>query len=406
MKTINRYVLVTLLLGAALAAGCGSSTTSSSGGTETGTTTTGTIDTTELATRINSVASALVPDITNSSGNASVSAGKSITYGASDQWSLYTDTDNNYVLTDIFGSADVDPRVVTKIRVLLDQLSSTVSDIFTQDPSITCANATALNEGDTISIAFYGDLSNGTSTDRHFSCISADSNATTIYGRDSSGIVRIVTMSDTTSTNTEDVATRGDEVRIRSVISTTYAEQTETESTVSYLDLNFAHSTVYNGVDSIFDNSDDVLFKSRSRITGRAVLDANGTPSLGTGDFTVTKYDYTGSGSAIVTKALGRGSYGSSDNILFKIDSNVSALASDPGTFCIQVPSGGSGLPTLDASSDCSTLETALAWGTSTFPYTLSPSIDADFETKVFFEGDNTDMVANDGSNFTIPTYN
>ncbi len=401
MKTIN-LAIAALLLGTMITTGCGSST-SGAGGTETGTTTTG--STTELATHIKSVASSLVPNI-NASGNASISAGKSVTYASGDNWLLYIDPTSNNVLTDIFGSADVDPKVVTKIRVLLDQFSTTVGNLFTHDPTITCASATALSEGDTISIAFYGDISNGTSGNRHFSCISTETNSTTIYGRDSSGVVRIVTMGDQTSTNTESPEVRGDQVRIRSVVYSTYVEQTESGATASYLDLNFAHITSYNGPDNDFTTTaDNMIFKSRSRVTGRAALDASGNVTLGVGDFNVTKYDKTGTGDALVTRTIGRGSYGSADYLLFHVNSNASTVASVPGTYCIQIPTDASGLPTSAASSNCTTLEDAFAWGSVTFPFDLLPTLDADFSAKAFYEDDGSGMIANDSSNFSIPTY-
>lgn len=401
MKTIT-IAMAALLLGAVLTMGCGSTTTGSTGGTETGSTT----DTSKLADNINSVASALVPNINSDSGGASVSAAKSVTYADESNWATYTDPSNNNVLTDIFGSADVDPMVVTKIRVLLDQFSNTVSGIFARDPDITCTSATALNEGDTIDIAFYGTTANGSSADRHFSCISTESDATTLYGRDSSGVVRIATMSDNTSTNTELPLERGDEMRIRVVVYATYAEQTEEGSTVSYLDLNFAHITSYNGPDNDFATTDDnMIFKSRSRITGRAALDASGIATLGTGDFNVTKYDQTGSGPELITRTIGRGSYSAADYVLFNVDSNTTAVASLPGIYCIQIPSDASGLPTSAATSNCTALEDAPAWGGATFPFDVLPAIDADFSTKTFYEDDGSGLITNDGSNFSIPTY-
>ena len=103
---------------------------------------------------------------------------------------------------------------------------------------------------------------------------------TTVYGENSSGTLRIAIMSDTSETNTEEVATRGDTRRIRSVTYATYHEASESSETVGYLDLQYAQSTDYNGVDDAFATSDDVIFKSRSRIVGRVIFDLLEEPQL------------------------------------------------------------------------------------------------------------------------------
>lgn len=397
-KCLSLMVILSLWLAA-----CGSTgTTTNKGGTETGNTTS--VDTTKLASRLTSTAELLVANITSSS-SSNVSTTKAVSYGSSSDWEIYRASSNNTVLTDIFGSASEDPKVVTKVRVLLSQFSKTVSDLFTRDPDITCHAGKALSQGDKITISFYGAISNGTSSDRYFDCVTTNSGVTTIYGKDASSVVRIATMSDETSSNTDKTETRGTQVRIRSVIYSTYAEATESGATAIYLDLQVAHSTTYVGPDGSFGTSDDVIFKSRSRVTGRSVLDGNSSPSAGKGEFTTTKYDKNGSDTAIITKNLGRGSFGASDYSLFKINSTVTALAAVPGTFCIQTPSSGSGLPSHADSGKCSALESSLAWAAFTFPYSLSPEISADFTANAFYEGNDTDMLANDGSNFSIPTY-
>ncbi|MBI2340261.1 MAG: hypothetical protein HYU99_07855 [Deltaproteobacteria bacterium] len=375
------------------------------GGTETGTTDAGEIDTTDIGSRIDSAASALVLSVTESDANPSESpALKALADGTSGEWDTYLDADNSYVLTDIFGDPDEGFAVVTKIRVLLDQFAQTVDGLFAEDPDVTCEGAEALEEGDTLDIAFYGEISNGAADDRLFDCQSVSEDETLLYGIDATGVVRVVQMSDRTSDNTEGAETRGDTVTIRSVVGSTYGEQEEEGITVAYLDLQYTQATVYNGVDDSFDTSDDVVFKSRSRITGRVELDADGNPALGTGDFTVTKYDESG-GVVTVTKSIGRGSYGAGDDSLFKIDSNVSSLDDIPGTFCVQMPEDGTAVPAYADPANCTALETAFAWDDAVFPFTLSPDIDGTFDDNPFFEGDDTDLISNSGDNFTIPEY-
>ncbi|MDO8494878.1 MAG: hypothetical protein Q7S68_06025 [Deltaproteobacteria bacterium] len=46
----------------------------------------------------------------------------------------------------------------------------------------------------------------------------------------------------------------------------------------------------------------------------------------------------------------------------------------------------------------------AFAW-TGDFLFTLAPVLNATFTDKSFFNGDNTDLISNSGSNFTIPSY-
>lgn len=379
------------------------------GGTETGTT--DPIDTAQLSTRMQAVASALVPSITvnaaSSSGSSTRSkALQSSTVGTSDEWVVYTDDANSHVLTDVFGDPAVAPAVVTKIRVLLAQFANTVGGLVAQDAKLACVGGKALNEGDTVTIPFYGAISNGTATDRRFDCHATESGTSTetrLYGQDSSGAIRIVTMSDVTSTNTEDAATRGDTQRLLQVVASTYAEATSGDTTTAYLDLQYAQATLYPGLDVTAGTADDIIFKSRSRITGRAVLDASGKPSLAAGEFVVTKYDLH-SGTT-VTQVIGRGDYGTDGYSWFHIDSDVSGVVAIPRSFCLQGANSGTGIPTQAAESNCASLETVLAWGTESFPFTITPELVTRFDAITFFAGNDTDLISNDGSNFTIPTY-
>ena len=389
VKIIASVIILSLV-------GCGGSSSNNNNPSET-----------SLAANLETAAGGLVPLMTGS-GNSSVSD-FAISYGEDSSWAIYLDADLYYVLTDVFGDPNVEPAVVTKIRVLLDQFTSRLSDIISSDADLTCtgAGATAFSGSDEIQIAFYGTVSNGTSSDRLFDCLLTSASETILYGQDASGILYVAQMSDTTSTNTEETSTRGDQETIKQVVLTRYLQQTESGNTAAYLDMQYAQSTIYNGVDDDFDATDDnVVFKSRSRITGRVVLDSSGALSDAAGDFSVTKYDqgvnqdlstYT-----IVTQTMGRGEFGTDQFSIFTIDSNAGSLSGTQQTFCIQQTS--SGLPANADSTNCTAYESAYAWST-TFPFTPAPAIPESFEAKDFFAGDNTDMIANDGSNFTIPTY-
>lgn len=203
--------------------------------------------------------------------------------------------------------------------------------------------------------------------------------------------------------NTADVEIRGEDTLQRQVIYTTYSEESEGEDTVAYLDLQYNQSSLYEGADGAFNTDDDVVFRNRSRITGRTVLNDEGEPTMGTGDFIVTKHDV--SDYDIITKTIGRGSYGESEYSLFKINSDASSLAGLGRTFCVQVPDNGTSIPGYADPANCVDLETTYAWETAAFPFTLTPSVDETFDDKSFFEGNDTDLVASDGSNFTMPVY-
>lgn len=403
MKTIKTILI---LLSVFFLIHCGA------GGTETGTTDAEGIDTGTIGTKVKEIASTLVPEVTASSVEASLSKGGSFLIdGTSGEWDTYLEPGTSTVLTDIFGDPDVEPNVVTKIRVLLDQLEVTFDDLFGLDPAYSCTGGSALSEGDSIEIAFYGNISNGTAEDRFFDCQyeDSDNNETIIYGQDSDGIVRVVAMSDNTSMNTEETATRGNTIRLLIVTYATYAEQTTDGVTTGFLDLQYAQATLYSGVDGDFNTGDDVVFKSRSRITGEAVLDNTGNPTVGMGDFTVTKHDEGVNDDLstfnITNKTTGRGSYDAGDFSLFNIDSDLSTLVDIPGIFCIQQPEDGSGVPQYAEADNCSALETSFAWGEETFPFDFSPSLEEVFEDKPFFEGNDMDLIANDGSNFEIPVF-
>lgn len=395
---IKWMIILMMILGATACEG--------EGGTETGST---------FGTKISAAADALVPEVLQSAVSENVSETRAAVDGTAEEWVTYLDANNAYVLTDIFGSPDEAPAVVTKIRVLLEQFGNNMDGFLSRDPDIACEQGELLSEGDSIEIAFYGTISNGTADDRFFDCIAtdgvheSDDDEITLYGEDLNGVLRIVTMTDSTNANEEEVETRGDEVQIVSVVSSNYVEVDEDGVTIAYLDLQFTHSSAYSGVDNALETDDDMYFKSRTRITGRVVLDENGEPDVGAGDFTSTKYDSSVDNldvrNTTITKAVGRGNYGSGEFSLFKVDSNVWTVDELDGTFCIQMPADDSGLPSNTDATNCTAYESAMAWGTAVFPFTISPALSETFDANLFFEGNDADLISDSGDNFVIPTY-
>lgn len=403
MKITRLFLIASLLT---LFSACGDV-----GGTETGTTDPGNVDTTTAAAHMQNTANALVLSIdsTDFSADLSPTLNRFLIDGTSAEWDTYTSPTNGVYLSDIFGSETEEPRVVTKVRVLLESFHSTVEDILATDSSLNCTGATALSgAASTINIAFYGSIANGTAANPFFDCISIEDNTTRLYGSDADGNLHLVEMSEETSTNTEQTETRGDEVSLYQVISGVFAEATESGSTAAYLDLQYTQATIYNGVDGNFGTDDDNEFKSRSRITGRVALDPNGEPTDSAGDFSIVKYDRSPNPEGVpietITQSMGRGDFLAGGNSIFRINSNVDAFVGLDGEFCLLVPSDGT-LPETDTASNCTSLETNFAWGSATFPFNLSPAISATLTDNDFFAGDESELIDDDGSDFTIPSY-
>ncbi|OVE81973.1 hypothetical protein BVY03_01605 [bacterium K02(2017)] len=399
-----------------------SSTTNQAGGTETGTTDAQSLDLSQLGTKIETAGSALVPIISTSTTNASINQDQlALVFGSDTLWEDYISETNSNLVTDVFGSANEAPNVVTKIRVLLDRFKDSLTSLVASDPAFSCTIDATLDEGDMVDVAFYGEVSNGTSANRFYQCISREtsgdnSTLTYIYGKDQDNVIRVIEMNDSTRTNEESVAERGLSVRGLSVIMTTYAEGTSSVSsdstsdlTSAYLDLQYNQATIYSGVDDSFGSNDDVVFKSRSRITGYVSLNSSGTAQSGAGDFAVTKYDKgvnndSNSTWTQSTKSLGRGGYGLNDYSLFKINSDASSTEEGDHLFCLQHTT--SNFPDNAAESNCTAYESAVPWEGATFTFDISPSIESTFEDKLFFEANDIDLIKNDASNFSIPTYN
>lgn len=398
----GRTILSIVLL--LFATQCGGSSSTST----TTTTSTSSLDTSELATRVESVSSALVPSIKSSYVTSSLSdMNFAITYQEEADWSVLTGETYSYLVTDIFGDPEESPQVVTKVRVLLDQFQTDVASLFSSDADIDCTGVDTLDEEDTLSLPFLGSISNGTSNNRFFDCHTSSSGETSIYGQDEDGVIRIAQMSESLTDNEESTETRGNSVQFYSIIYSTYAESTASDTTTGYLDLQYAQATIYSGLDDEIGTDDDVIFKSRTRIVGQATLDSNGTITSATGDFIVTKFDQgvndDDSTYTITTQNIGRGGYQDSDTSLFSITTDTTTASDSDGIFCLQHSS--SSLPTVSDSVECEDYESAFAWGSIEFPFTVTPSLTETFEDIDPFAGNNTDLIAADGSNFTIPTY-
>ena len=71
--------------------------------------------------------------------------------------------------------------------------------------------------------------------------------------------------------------------------------------------------------------------------------------------------------------------------------------------FCLE--SNTEGIPAYADYENCTGYEDTYAWTDAEFPFDILPSIEGVFEDKPYFELGDTDLIANDGSNFTIPEY-
>ncbi len=392
------------------------------------TTDTLTLDTSTLAGTLEDGAQSLVMSISASDVEASLSTGfQAAMTGTTEQWDQYFTESTSYLLTDIFGPADEAPAVVTKISVQLESVFGSIESILSFDTALNCAldadgvatvdEIAVFTSGDTDALAlpFFGDVENGVTADRRFDCIiaSEEDTSTMIYGVTDDDTFSFAIMDDNTSVNDNQADVYGDQVRIAQVTLVTYAQSTTDEITTGFLDLQYAQATIYNGLDDEFqfdnaDSTDDQLFKSRSRITGTFTVDADGNPGAGTGEFFVTKYDQgstpEGDPVVVVTQAHGRGGYAAEEHSIFDIATTSDVVSDANGSFCLQMPASGS-VPTTASESNCADLETDFAWGATTFPFDLSPALDQTFADASLFAGDDTDLIANDVSNFTMPDY-
>lgn len=363
------------------------------GGTETGSTESGTIkmSLSDLGEKMKVVGSALLPNINGSGAVASESVGvsKSISYATESDWSKYLQPDRIYHLTDIFGDPKNTPGPVTRIRVILEAISKDAERTFGYDPDITCVGGEVLLEGKKIELPFFGVVPNGTSKNPAFDCLVRSREDIAIYGMDEEGVGRLAVISAKKWSNDAQPDERGHFVWRYNISFITFAEKAEDGQDVITIDLQYAQSTKYNGIDEEFDTSDDIYFKSRSRVTGRVALDADWNPILAAGDFKITKYDRgpTPEGRHYVdlTKVAGRGDFDGDAYFLFSIDSSASPLINLDKIFCLRGDPEGGVLPKQVASSFCAALE--------------------DGFDNAYFEGNNTDLISDSADNFIIPDY-
>lgn len=403
MRKISAIMLIGFVL--LLVAACGK------GGTETGTS--DPIDATLIGSLIQGAGSALVPDV-DESGIAGNESAKEVSYRPGEDFSAYLEGNNVIFLTNIFGPKGGLNAPETRIRVQLDWYQTILDSVFGEDPNITCAGATLLDEGDSIDVPFFGGISNGEALDRRFKCIverelggSQTGIQKTLYGSDASNVVRVVHMQQTLTQTSASMSQYGSEYRGKIVVESVYSREDGIDGGGAYLDHQYAQALVYNGADHEFDTADDVIYKNRSRITGRVTLDANNTAGMGRGDFTITKYDLNpqseGSPVLNITKTIGRGAYNTGDYSLFDIDVNAPNMSDKAGIYCIKSSPGA--LPSYAGALNCTGYESQVPWSGYSFPFDLSPAIDELFESKQFFEGNDTDLISNSGDNFIIPDY-
>ncbi|MBT3181780.1 MAG: hypothetical protein HN337_04630 [Deltaproteobacteria bacterium] len=389
-------------------AGCGNK-----GGTETGSTTPTPIDADTYSANIESVASTLIPDMNPDGGSESVSVAESINYASSEDWDYYALTSKADTLYYIFGDPDKEPNSETKIRYAVRQVANWVDEVLTNDPSVQCEGASNLNEGDTLNIPFFGEIENGSSTEnRYFDCIyesewiSDGGIIKILYGVDESAVLHFVVMTQNEgevdadeSVSVHGTANSGSEIYL-----TSYSENSDDDGGSAYLDIQYAKLLVYTGDDEELFTDDDFVFKMRSRVTGTAELNADGDPVIGSGDFTVTKYDENLSSDQLeYTMALGRGSYDDGDFSIFKMDTSSNPDYDGSQVFCLETDTDE--IPAYADPTNCTGYEDTYAWSDSEFPFNVVPSLEEIFEDKPYYELGDTDLIANDGSNFIIPEY-
>ncbi len=405
-------VLTTAIVISSFLMGCGSGTTTTTTTTDDGSETT----ITELSTNFQNTAAGLVPEV--SSGGGSDLSAFSVTYSDANFDALFS-TYQPYI-ADIFGSEDEAPAVVTKIRVLLDSFANSISQLATADPDMDCSftstemgAATTLNEGDTIDIAFLGSINNGSSSDRKFDCQFTDDQGDDgesiyLYGSDSAGNIYIVQQQeDLNGVNNEEAETRGTTKTIVQVIYGIYHQESGNgDTTIAQLDLQYAQASIYSGPDDTMSTTtDNVIFKSRSRITGTVSINEDSSITQSSGQFSVIKYDKGNnqdtSTYTAVNQFMGRGNFQAGGSFIFSmnsIDNGTPAFSSAPN-FCVQQTESLE-LASSDE-SNCTTDETAFPW--SSLNFDISPSLAANFEENALFTTE--DLIANDASDFIVPTY-
>ncbi|MFH1223583.1 MAG: hypothetical protein V1647_04500 [Pseudomonadota bacterium] len=209
------------------------------------------------------------PDISNIAENISPMltsnvSSLSVTYNDSAAW---TSANAYGALKDVLGSPDEDPKVITKMFILINNLQSTIETVNSShiDSSGAFVSCTVIPAGTTIKTPWFTDNSQTPfftidETDV-YQCYYQEGDGLTLFGRRSnttSGCENTYTyniMQGTHShnTNTEEVATRGSYSDIYTV------QKAEYNSCTKDLKLAYAHRTKYETT---------VAFDSRSELTG------------------------------------------------------------------------------------------------------------------------------------------
>lgn len=383
-----------------------------------------------LTSRFEKAASALIPQIsTVSTSDLSKLGGSAaaLTYQTEAEWNEIL-RDLNSQLENIFGPREgSNDRIETKLRVLIHVFAAeTVAFILENDPGVTCEGAEVLNEGDTLPIPFYGESGNGIAEDRWFECLyeRAEENEkeSYVYGLTNDGTLRIVRIGEFVWGTLRFKEERGDEGTYKEVVHVIYNEETDGEGITASLDLQVATWINYEGPDrDVTKTTDNVSFRTRSRITGRVAFDAADTVKDAVGDFSATsseKYpessatphtitDADGSTQLVVREphsllqTAGRGSYASGGTLLFNIDYNLPSFDGKEGIYCLTVPSSGN--PQYTDPSNCAGLETRFAWGDFAFPFGLTPAIEEAFEKVPLYAED--ELISDSADNFVVPVY-
>lgn len=375
-----------------------------------------------LTTRFEKAASALIPQISTVSASDLSKLGSgaaALTYQTEEEWNeILRDLDSQ--LENIFGPREgSNDRIETKLRVLIHVFAAeTIAFILENDPGVTCEGAEVLNEGDSLQIPFYGEISNGSAEDRWFECLYESY----VYGLTSDGTLRIVRIGEFVWGTLRFKEERGEEGTYKEVVHVIYNEELEGEGITASLDLQVATWINYEGPDlDVTQTTDNVSFRTRSRITGRVAFDATDTVKDAVGDFSATsseKYpessatphtitDADGSTQLVVREphsllqTAGRGSYASGGTLLFNIDYNLPSFDGNEGIYCLTVPSSGN--PQYTDPSNCAGLETRFAWGDFAFPFGLTPAIEEAFEKVPLYAED--ELISDSADNFVVPEY-
>ncbi|MDO8644111.1 MAG: hypothetical protein Q7S00_03970, partial [bacterium] len=139
-----------------------------------------------LALKIEATGSAIIPKIGTSSSTTSSLVLSGLSYNTDDHWSIFFEPYYDYTLPYIFGPLDQKWVAETQLRYLLKHFTENpFVELLDYDPS-GCAwhdppeeedegqyGPWSLAEDDWITIAFFGDVSNGTKEDRFFDCAAA-----------------------------------------------------------------------------------------------------------------------------------------------------------------------------------------------------------------------------------------